>query len=187
MCTPPNKCIRLDKPKRYRDGAKSQCKLNQKVSRKVLCQKDYLQVICSFMKMNDILKNVVSLSRFHCDFFNNKQQSKLINTCLNNQIKDIDSILKLLDMTLIFDNDNNNNSIYKQLEHILNDWSYWVESANNCDKLNQNTENPFVWQTQLSDKLTTTMRSTCDVFLLIKLKNVDVFKYWVSRVKYKTV
>ena len=69
MCASPNRCIRFDKPKRGRGADKSQYKLNQKVAGKVLCQKDYLQVVCSFMKMNDILQTISLLSRFHCDFF----------------------------------------------------------------------------------------------------------------------
>ena len=121
------------------------------------------------------------LSRFHCNFFNNKEQSKLIKTCLNNQIQSVDSTLQLLDMTLVCNNDNN--SIFKQSERILNDWSYWVESANKCDKWNQKPEKTFVWQTQLPN--TTRICSTLDIVLLIKLKNVDVFKYWVSKVRYK--
>ena len=69
---------------------------------KVLCQKDYLTMICLHLNIFEIFKLIPGLSQFHFNFINCIEQSKLIQTLIN---YDFPNIFDKLNFKLEYSND----------------------------------------------------------------------------------
>ena len=100
------------------------------VYNQVLCQKDYLRTICSFLNIPNIFQSIPSVSTFHLKFVNHPEQSKLIQSCL---LCDLHRLSHLIDTTLKYPNEQNNknNNKNNKTKNTVNEKT--INTINNDD------------------------------------------------------
>lgn len=109
------------------------------ICEKVLGRADYLQIICSFLRIGEIIRSLSSVSKFHITFLNDIQQAKLIETAVN---REFDDLLQLLDIQLRFRTLENQDTIVEDDESDnsddSSDESSSDESSSEDDSKNNN-------------------------------------------------
>ena len=165
---------------------------------KVLCQQDYVSIICSFLRIADIYGSISLISVFHWNLTNNIRQSKLIHQCISYDV--CNSYLNLLNVKLKFltdnnlnnnsdndesssdDNDNDNDiivnakkSVCQQLYPLLNDWESVIDVALMSPNLNIDKKKII---NQDFEEI-----NAYNIQLACELGNFKTLKYWMLRVK----
>ena len=147
------------------------------IEHKVLCQKDYLSTISSFLTIKNILRILSSLSVFHYNFINNIRQSKVILQCIEYDFGK--NYLHLLNIRINFIDNNHDNqlqrnvngetiSVSSQLCPLYTDWSFIYQTA---------IKSPSIDYSGNNDNL------IFDFSLLLTFESFKVFKYWYNTVK----
>ena len=88
---------------------------NNNIYSKVLCQKDYLTIVCEYLRICDIFYSIPLISTYHINYLNNiinnynnnKQSLNMIKKCL---YYDFGNILNIFKIKLENDHKNNNNN-----------------------------------------------------------------------------
>ena len=138
---------------------------------KILCQKDYLTMICKFLRMNDIFKLLPSLSTFHIDYLNNESQLNMIKQCLYYDFGDILNVFKI---DLSDNDDNDSNSICCKIGRFYDDWDYLTTCAKNTGfKIDE--ESSF-------DHLGIKRDEYVDFKPLMTLETNQCIQYWIEKV-----
>ena len=152
---------------------KSSCTTNfNDVYSKVLCQKDYLAIICSFLRIGDVFRIFPSLSTYHINYLNNKSQLNMIKQCLYYDFGDILNLFKIsLDTNQSDDKNNNNcNSICFQIGRFYDDWNYLLKCAKSAQL------DVVVHKRNYFDDY------VLDASMLMKLEKSEGIHHWLKKV-----
>ena len=143
---------------------------------KVLCQKDYLRLICCYMKIKHIFKAIPLVSKYHNNFLNDEQQEKLIQTCV--EYDDYTSAFISLGIeTLTRDPtaDNNENTVSQKLSMIygISTWEDLVSIVTKSNKLSE----------EVKKIPSRSIVVDYDLRYLLLLKNAAMVKYILPKVE----
>ena len=132
--------------------------MNQYNYSTVFCQSDYLRVICQFIHIKDIFALFSVLSKFHHNFLNNHQQSKLIKKCI-----EYDFGPKILEQLSIKINYNDKDTpLSKQLNSIYTNYDFWIDAVDKIDSETVKIDQNYV--------------------KLVEFGNPQLVKYWIIQV-----
>ena len=164
---------------------------NAQLFDKILCHKDYLTIICGFLRIRELFGTIVPISTFHINFINNVQQKRLVSACINNDIGS--EYLKLLDMSLKYDNTNEVNdsetntstttgssiaSISYQMSHLFGDWQYVTTTAISSSKM-QTPGNPAHYESEFDSNNNMVVYN---MELITKFQSFSILQYWILQV-----
>ena len=151
--------------------SKSDCQptnnTNKTIYCKILCQKDYLSIICYYLTIYDIFHLFPTLSTYHFDYLNDQSQLNMIKQCLFYDFGDILNLFKINLQNNENDNDENNNICIK-IGRFYNDWDYLMNCAKNAgieadpDDIDKNID--------------------LDFSPLMKLEKSNCVHYWINKV-----
>ena len=144
---------------------------------KVICQRDYLSFILHFFRIKETIQLIARLSKFHYQFINHSNQSKLINKCISYDFGDVFS--KLLEFKLVYSNDNAT-SICKQIYDIYNDWNVVTRLATESRNVNLSQATFASIRSSRDNQL----KQDFNIQLLLIAQNFQFLKYWLYQVKY---
>ena len=161
---------------------------------KVLCQKDYLSVICYFLTINDIFKSIPLISTFHKTFVNHVSQKRLIETCMS--YDQLETALEIIEFKLSYDiNDGNGNesdtekqvkqspSVSKQLSMIYG--MTWDDLVTTVKKIaSSKGDSRYPYDFGLGEEMYIAqdpLPYTIDNVLY--LKNAVIAQFWLTEVK----
>ena len=129
----------------------------------ILLHSDYLQLICIFLDLKDLLTKFVLLSKFYYMFINsnddNRLKRRIFDTCLNYTFPNFLNNMKI--------NKNNfkTNAIYQRyISKLLTNWKYFIKVQGLLHNIPPNG------------------RGNHDLYSLVSCDNSSIIIYWLKRV-----
>ena len=142
---------------------------------KILCQKDYLRLICLYMKIKHIFKAIPLVSKYHNNFLNDEQQEKLIQTCVEyDDYKSAFISFGIEKFTNDQTADNNLSTVSKKLSMIYG-ISTWEDLVSVVTKSHTFSEEVKNWRHKNIGNY--------DLRYLLLLKNTAMVKYILPKVE----
>ena len=146
---------------------------------KVLCQKDYLRLICHFMKITDIFKTVVLISKYHHNFVNANAQEKLIQTCVDyDGYKSAFKSLGIFQFTKDDAAEDNTDSVSQKLSivYAMSSWDDLVSTVEKSNYIHMKNKLKLCNQERAS-------KYKYNIDYLLLLTNVALMKHFLPIVK----
>ena len=138
---------------------------------KILLHCDYVQSICIFFDVKDLLTKFVLLSKFYYMFIksndDNRLKRRIFETCLNYTFPNFFNDMKIN----INGNKFETNAIYQRnISKLLTNWKYFIKFQRS-----QSLHN-------IPPNITSNGRGNHDIYSLVSCDNSSIIIYWLKRV-----